>query len=72
MEDSKSSIKIIEYLTKVDTNDNDEIEDVVNELIEKYKSAFILETRELMKTEKLKASTNIALAKYNKVIYAKI
>ena len=62
MAEKKTALKMIEYLTKYDTEDNQEIEDVVNDLIIQYRNDFILETRELLKTDLKKAKTNINTA----------
>lgn len=62
MAETKNSLKMIEYLVKYDTDDIEEIEDVIKDLILQYKNDFILETRELMKTDLLKAKANTTTA----------
>ena len=59
MAEKKATLKVLEYLSKYDTNDVEILEDTVEDLIEKYKSGFILETRELLNTDLSKAKTNI-------------
>ena len=59
MAEKKTTLKVIEYLSKYDTNDVDILEDTVEDLIERYKSGFILETRELINTDLSKAKSNI-------------
>lgn len=62
MATDKTLIETLEYLVNYETEDIEKIKDAVDELKSQYKDEFILETRELLKTNYTKAKTNIKLA----------
>ena len=58
----QSVLSALEYLSKYDTENIEKIKDAVDELKTQYKNEFVLETRELLKTNYAKAKTNIKSA----------
>lgn len=57
--EKKDNLKVLEYLSKIDSKDSKEIEKTVEELTSKYKNDFILEARELIKTNLSSAELKI-------------
>ena len=55
----KGTISVIEYLVNYDNNDDEKIEELIEDSLNKYKNDFILETRELLIKDPLKAQINI-------------
>lgn len=55
----QSALDVLDYLSKYDTENIEKIKDAVDELKTQYKNEFILETRELLKTNYTKAKANI-------------
>lgn len=55
----ESNLKIIKHITEYNSENNNKIESAKDELISKYKSAFLLETRSLITTDYAKAKQNI-------------
>lgn len=60
--DEKSALEVLDYLAKYNTENIEKIKDAVDELKAQYKNEFILETRELLKTNYTKAKANISMA----------
>ena len=57
--EKKDNLEVLEYLSKIDSKDSKEIEKTVEELTSKYKNDFILEARELIKTNLSSAELKI-------------
>lgn len=55
----ETNINIIKYIVEYDSEKNNEIEATKEELLSKYKSAFLLETRTLITNDYAKAKQNI-------------
>ena len=59
MATSQPALSVLDYLSSYDTENIEEVRDVVDELKTQYKNEFVLETRELLKTNYTKAKANI-------------
>ena len=59
MATSQPALSVLDYLSTYDTENIEEVRDVVDELKTQYKNEFVLETRELLKTNYTKAKANI-------------
>lgn len=58
----QSVLKALEYLSNYDTENIEKVKDAVDELKIQFKNEFVLETRELLKTNYAKAKENIKSA----------
>ena len=59
MTTNQSVLSILDYLSSYDTENIEKVKDTVDELKTQYKNEFVLETRELLKTNYTKAKANI-------------
>lgn len=59
MATSQPALSVLDYLSSYDTENIEKIKDAVDELKTQYKNEFVLETRELLKTNYTKAKANI-------------
>ena len=62
MAQSKTTLKMLEYIIKYDTEDTEEIEEAIEKLTTEYKNKFIKETTDLIETDKAKAQNDIKAA----------
>lgn len=62
MAQNKTTLKILEYLIKYNTEDSEEIEEAIEKLTAEYKNKFIKETTDIIKTDKAKAQNDIKAA----------
>ncbi len=59
LEESQDTLKILEYISEIDSNGFEDVDDQIEKIENKYKDSFILEARELIKKDLSKAETQI-------------